>query len=146
MTVGENLEMGAYTVRDTRLIRDSLERVHALFPQLRERQGQMAATLSGGERQMLAIGRSLMSRPRLLMMDEPSLGLSPLMRDRIQESIQRIHQEWNLSIILVEQDSALALEVAQRVYILDSGSLVKEAPPAAIAADPTLREVYLGVG
>jgi len=79
------------------------------------------------------------------MMDEPSLGLSPLMRDRIQDSIQRIHQEWNLSVILVEQDSALALDVAQRVYILDSGRIVKEAPPASIAADPTLREVYLGV-
>jgi len=146
MTVEENLELGAYTVRDAQRIRDAMERVHVLFPQLRDRRGQMAATLSGGERQMLAIGRSLMSQPRLLMMDEPSLGLSPLMRDRIQDSIQRIHQEWNLSVILVEQDSALALEVAQRVYILDSGRLVKEAPPETIAADPTLREVYLGVG
>jgi branched-chain amino acid transport system ATP-binding protein len=146
MTVKENLEMGAYAVRDPGRVRESFERVHALFPQLRERRDQMAATLSGGERQMLAIGRSLMSYPRLLMMDEPSLGLSPLMRDRIQESIQRIHQEWNLSVVLVEQDSALALDVASRVYILDSGRLVKEASPEAIAADPTLREVYLGVG
>jgi len=146
MTVEENLELGAYTIRDAQRTRDAMERVHALFPQLWDRRSQLATTLSGGERQMLAIGRSLMSQPRLLMMDEPSLGLSPLMRDRIQDSIQRIHQEWNLSIILVEQDSALALEVAQRVYILDSGHLVKEAAPETIAADATLREVYLGVG
>lgn len=145
MTVGENLEMGAYTVRDSRVVRESLERVHALFPRLLERKDQLAGTLSGGERQMLAIARSLMSRPRLLMMDEPSLGLSPIMRDRIQESIQRVHREWNLSVILVEQDSALALDVAQRVYVLDGGRIVKEGSPSTIAQDPTIREVYLGV-
>ncbi|MEI8188906.1 MAG: ABC transporter ATP-binding protein [candidate division NC10 bacterium] len=145
MTVEENLELGAFTVRDARLVRESLERVYALFPRLPDRRWQMAGTLSGGERQMLALGRSLMSRPRLLMMDEPSLGLSPLMRDRIQESITQVHQEWNLSVILVEQDTALALEVGQRVYVLDSGRVVREGTPALIAQDPMIREVYLGI-
>jgi branched-chain amino acid transport system ATP-binding protein len=145
MTVEENLELGAFTVRDARSVRESLERVYALFPRLPDRRSQMAGTLSGGERQMLALGRSLMSRPRLLMMDEPSLGLSPLMRDRIQESITQVHQEWNLSVILVEQDTALALEVGQRVYVLDSGRVVREGSPAAIAQDPMIREVYLGI-
>ena len=145
MTVEENLELGAFTVPDARSVRESLERVYALFPRLPERRRQMAGTLSGGERQMLALGRSLMSRPRLLMMDEPSLGLSPLMRDRIQESITQVHQEWNLSVILVEQDTALALEVGQRVYVLDSGRVVREGSPAAIAQDPMIREVYLGI-
>jgi branched-chain amino acid transport system ATP-binding protein len=146
MTVAENLELGAYTVRDPAAVRQAYERIYALFPQLRERRDQLAGTLSGGERQMLAIGRSLMSRPRLLLMDEPSLGLSPLMRDRIQESIEQVHREWRLSIILVEQDSALALEVGQRVYVLDGGHIVKEGPPEAIAQDSTIREVYLGIG
>ncbi len=145
MSVAENLEMGAYTVRDSRVVRESLERVHVLFPRLLERKRQLAGTLSGGERQMLAIARSLMSRPHLLMMDEPSLGLSPMMRDRIQESIQRIHRDWRVSIILVEQDSSLALEVAERIYVLDGGHIVKEGSPSAVAQDRTIREVYLGV-
>jgi branched-chain amino acid transport system ATP-binding protein len=145
MTVEENLELGAFTVRDARSVRESLERVYALFPRLPDRRRQMAGTLSGGERQMLALGRSLMSHPRLLMMDEPSLGLSPLMRDRIQESITQAHQEWNLSVILVEQDTALALEVGRRIYVLDSGRVVREGSPAAIAQDPMIREVYLGI-
>jgi branched-chain amino acid transport system ATP-binding protein len=145
MTVEENLELGAFTIRNASRVRESFERVYALFPRLLDRRRQMAGTLSGGERQMLALGRSLMSRPRLLMMDEPSLGLSPLMRDRIQESITQVHQAWNLSVILVEQDTALALEVGQRVYVLDSGRVVREAPPAVIAQDPMIREVYLGI-
>jgi len=145
MTVEENLELGAFTVRDAAALRESLARVYGLFPRLSDRRRQMAGTLSGGERQMLALGRSLMSRPRLLMLDEPSLGLSPLMRDRIQESIAQVHQEWDLSVILVEQDTALALEVAQRMYVLDSGRVVREGPPAAIAQDPVISEVYLGI-
>lgn len=145
MSVAENLELGAYTVRDPRAVRESLEQVHALFPRLLERRRQLAGTLSGGERQMLAIARSLMSRPRLLMMDEPSLGLSPITRDRIQESIQRIHRDWQVSIILVEQDSSLALEVAERIYVLDGGRIANEGSPSAIAQDRTVREVYLGV-
>ena len=122
-----------------------IDMIHTLFPVLAARRHQQAGKLSGGERQMLALGRSLMSRPRLLMMDEPSLGLSPLMRDRIQESITQVHQAWNLSVILVEQDTALALEVGQRVYVLDSGRVVREGPPAVIAQDPMIREVYLGI-
>ena len=145
MTVEENLRLGAYTVRDGRAAADSLERVYALFPRLAERRRQTAGTLSGGERQMLAIGRSLMSRPRLLMLDEPSLGLAPLVRERIGESLQQIHREWGVTLILVEQDSALALEVGQRVYVLDSGRVVREGTPQAVREDPEVREVYLGV-
>jgi len=145
MTVAENLEMGAYTVRDRQAFQASLARVFELFPQLKDRRAQLAGTLSGGERQMLALGRSLMSRPRLLMLDEPSLGLSPLMRDRIQDSVTQIHQAWKLSVILVEQDSSLALEVAERVYVLDGGRLVQEGTPSTIAEDPRTREAYLGI-
>jgi branched-chain amino acid transport system ATP-binding protein len=145
MTVQENLDLGAYTMRDRRVVRENLGRVYELFPQLADRSGQIAGTLSGGERQMLAIGRSLMSRPTLLMLDEPSLGLGPILRDRIQASIQRIHREWNLSIVLVEQDSMLALEVTSRVYVMDSGRIVRDGSPEAIMRDPMIREVYLGI-
>lgn len=145
MTVQENLELGAFTVKSVREVRQALDRVYTLFPALAERRHQLAGTLSGGERQMLAIGRSLMTKPKLLMLDEPSHGLAPLLRDRIQEAIQRIHMEWGASLVLVEQDYAMALEVGQRVYVLDSGRLVREGTPHVIAQDPFIKEVYLGV-
>lgn len=145
MTVRENLDLGAYLFNDARQIQEDLERVYALFPRLAERANQQAATLSGGERQMLAIGRALMSRPQLLMLDEPSLGLAPIMRERIGESIRQIHQEWGLTVILVEQDSTLALEIGQRIYVLDSGRVVREGTPDELSRDPVVREVYLGV-
>lgn len=145
MRVEENLKLGAFVVRDARRIRDSLKRIYALFPRLAERRDQRAETLSGGERQMLAIGRSLMSRPSLLMLDEPSLGLAPVIRDRIEESIREIHREWGLTVVLVEQDTAFALDIAEHVYVLDSGRVVREGKVAEIATDPAIREAYLGV-
>ena len=145
MTVRENLRLGAFIERDAKKIRESLARVHALFPQLAERGRQQAQTLSGGERQMLAIGRSLMARPKLLLLDEPSMGLAPVIRDRIEESIRQIHGEWGVTVVLVEQDTAFALDIAERVYVLDSGRVVREGPVDEIAQDSSIREAYLGV-
>lgn len=145
MTVAENLRLGAFIERDAAKVRESLARVHALFPRLAERGGQQAQTLSGGERQMLAIGRSLMGQPSLLMLDEPSLGLAPVIRDRIEESIRQIHGEWGVTVVLVEQDTAFALDIAERVYVLDSGRVVREGPVDEIAQDSAIREAYLGV-
>jgi branched-chain amino acid transport system ATP-binding protein len=145
MTVEENLKLGAFVERIANRIQESFDRVYALFPVLADRRGQQAQTLSGGERQMLAIGRSLMGRPSLLMLDEPSLGLAPIVRDRIEESIRHVHQEWGLTVVLVEQDTAFALDIAERVYVLDSGRVVKDGPAAEIARDTTIRETYLGV-
>jgi len=145
MTVQENLELGAFTVKNIREIQNTLNSVYDLFPQLSDRRRQLAGTLSGGERQMLAIGRSLMSKPKLLMLDEPSLGLAPVLRDRIVEAIRQIRANWGISVILVEQDYAVALDVADRVYVLDSGRVVREGPAHMISQDPVIREVYLGV-
>ncbi len=145
MTVLENLDLGAFTVRDGGARREALERVYQLFPQLADRRAQRAGTLSGGERQMVAIGRSLMSRPRLLMLDEPSLGLAPLMRDRIEEAIRQVNRAWGLTVILVEQDTGFALDIADRVYVLDGGQVVRHGPVAEIAGDPAIRRAYLGV-
>jgi len=145
MTVLENLDLGSFTIRDDTARREALQRVFELFPKLADRKKQRAATLSGGERQMVAIGRSLMSRPRLLMLDEPSLGLAPLMRDRIEEAIGQVHRTWGLTIILVEQDTAFAMDVADRVYVLDGGQVVCHGPTAEIAGDPAIRRAYLGV-
>jgi branched-chain amino acid transport system ATP-binding protein len=145
MTVLENLDLGAFTVRDGSARREALESVFQLFPKLADRRTQRAGTLSGGERQMVAIGRSLMSRPRLLMLDEPSLGLAPLMRDRIEEAIRQVHRTWGLTVILVEQDTAFAMDIADRVYVLDGGQVVRQGPVAEIAGDPAIRKAYLGV-
>jgi branched-chain amino acid transport system ATP-binding protein len=145
MTVAENLELGAYTTRSAAARAEAFERVHTLFPQLAERSGQQAGTLSGGERQMVAIGRSLMSHPRVLMLDEPSLGIAPMLRDRIEESIREVHRSWGLTILLVEQDTAFALDLAERVYVLDSGEVVREGSIQEVAADPAIRQAYLGV-
>lgn len=145
MTVEENLKLGAFVERNANRIQESFDRVYVLFPVLADRRDQQAQTLSGGERQMLAIGRSLMARPSLLMLDEPSLGLAPIVRDRIEESIRHVHQEWGLTVVLVEQDTAFALDIAERVYVLDSGRVVKDGPAAEIARDTTIRETYLGV-
>ena len=145
MTVLENLELGSFTVRDAAARREALQRVFELFPKLAERKTQRAGTLSGGERQMVAIGRSLMSRPRLLMLDEPSLGLAPLMRDRIEDAVRQVHRTWGLTVILVEQDTAFAMDVADRAYVLDGGEVVRHGPVAEIAGDPAIRRAYLGV-
>jgi branched-chain amino acid transport system ATP-binding protein len=144
LTVAENLAMGAYARRDAGVARD-LERMHGLFPRLAERRAQTAGTLSGGEQQMLAIGRALMSQPRLLLLDEPSMGLAPLMVAKILEIVREIARQ-GVTILLVEQNAKLALEIAGRGYVMESGALALAADAKSLLADPRVREAYLGEG
>ncbi len=144
LTVAENLAMGAYARRDGDVARD-LERMHGLFPRLAERRSQTAGTLSGGEQQMLAIGRALMSRPRLLLLDEPSMGLAPLMVAKILEIVREIARQ-GVTILLVEQNAKLALEIAGRGYVMESGVLALAADSKSLLADPRVRQAYLGEG
>ena len=149
LTVRENLEMGAYTAAARSLGRSgwhhALERIHALFPILAERAQQLAGTLSGGEQQMLAIGRGLASAPRLLMLDEPSMGLAPAVADTIFERISQIHRDGGVSILLVEQRVAEALELSDYGYVLDTGRIVFAGPHTALLADDRVRRAYLGL-
>jgi len=142
LTVRENLEMGAYTRSDPRVEAD-LDRVLALFPRLRERRRQTAGTLSGGEQQMLAIGRALMASPRLLLLDEPSMGLAPLLVEQIFETVQSINRQ-GTTILLVEQNAALALEVAKRAYVLETGTIVLAGTAADLVRNEDVRRAYLG--
>lgn len=142
MKVSENLAMGAYARRDREVALD-LERVYELFPRLAERRQQIAGTLSGGEQQMLAIGRALMSRPRLLLMDEPSMGLAPLMVRKIYDTIQAIARQ-GVTILLVEQNAHLALQVSVRAYVMESGSIILEGDSGTLAQDPAIQAAYLG--
>jgi branched-chain amino acid transport system ATP-binding protein len=144
MTVLENLELGAFPKRARRLRQQSLAYVMELFPRLRERQHQLAGTLSGGEQQMLAIGRGLMARPRLLMLDEPSLGLAPLLVAELFHCIRRIHAE-QVAILLVEQNVHQALDIAHRAYVLENGRTVRTGTAAELLADDTIQEAYLGL-
>ena len=143
MTVKENLEMGAYTRKDNVAIANDLESVFARFPRLKERARQKAGTLSGGEQQMLAIGRALMSRPQLLLLDEPSMGLAPLMVQKIFETIQEISQQ-GVTILLVEQNAKLALEVSHRGYVMESGEITLSDDAKALASNSEVRRAYLG--
>jgi branched-chain amino acid transport system ATP-binding protein len=147
MTVEDNLVLGAY--RQIRLRkrgwRDELDRVYDLFPRLLERRGQLAGTLSGGERQMLALGRALMGRPRLLMLDEPSLGLAPLVVREIFRTIEQLRRT-GVTILLVEQNARAALAVADHGYVLETGAFVLQGPAAALAGDARIVETYLGAG
>ena len=143
LTVEENLAMGAYIRDDRAGVRTDLERMFGLFPRLKERRAQVAGTLSGGEQQMLAIGRALMSRPRLLLLDEPSMGLAPLMVQKIFEVIRGVSQE-GVTILLVEQNARLALEVASRGYVMESGEITLADASAALLASPQVRQAYLG--
>ena len=144
MTVLENLEMGAYTrTGKDAYTQDELEHVFSLFPRLKERVGQLGGTLSGGEQQMLAIGRALMSKPRLLLLDEPSMGLAPMLIAQIFEIIKRINAE-GVSVLLVEQNATQALRTAHRAYVLETGYVVKEGSGSALLDDPTVRAAYLG--
>ncbi len=142
LTVEENLAMGAYARRDQEIAQD-LARVYELFPRLAERRRQVAGTLSGGEQQMLAIGRALMGRPRLLLMDEPSMGLAPLMVQRIYATIQTIARG-GVTLLLVEQNAHLALQVSRRAYVMESGAILMSGPSAELARDPTIQAAYLG--
>ncbi|HEV3476069.1 MAG TPA: ABC transporter ATP-binding protein [Rubrobacteraceae bacterium] len=143
MTVLENLEMGAYHRSDSSEVRQDMERVFDLFPRLKERTKQEAGTMSGGEQQMLAIGRALMSRPRLLLLDEPSMGLAPVLVERIFETVREINQQ-GTTILLVEQNANVALEIATRGYVLETGEIVISASAEELREDPTVREAYLG--
>ncbi|MDQ8038768.1 MAG: ABC transporter ATP-binding protein [Pedobacter sp.] len=143
LTVRENLQMGAFHRHDKTDIAADLEKSFALFARLRERESQLAGTLSGGEQQMLAIARALMSRPRLLLLDEPSMGLAPLMVEKIFEIIREINAQ-GVAILLIEQNARLALAAAKRAYVMESGSITLSGPAAELAADERVRAAYLG--
>ncbi len=143
MTVEENLEMGCYrpAARIHRV--QGLERVYEIFPILKERKRQIAGTLSGGQQQMLAVGRALMARPKLLLVDEPSLGLSPLITEQLFEVLKKIHAD-GMSMLLIEQNVGIALEIAERVYVLEGGRIASEGKPKELLATRHIREAYLG--
>jgi branched-chain amino acid transport system ATP-binding protein len=143
LTVTENLEMGAFAISDPRLIRENLERVFNLFPRLKDRSKQVAGTLSGGEQQMLATGRALMANPRLLLMDEPSMGLAPVLVDSIFQTIQQLYAE-GTTILLVEQNARMALQVARRGYVLQSGAVVLRDTAENLRQNEMVRKAYLG--
>ncbi len=143
LSVEENLVMGAYLRGDDEGTKQDRERCFQLFPVLKQRLSQRSGTLSGGEQQMLAISRALMSRPRLLLLDEPSLGLAPILVDALMDTILRIRNE-GVTVLLVEQNAARALEIADRGYILDAGRFVKSGPGLELAEDPEIRRAYLG--
>ena len=145
LSVLENLEMGAYPASGRRVWEKSLDRVFALFPVLAERRRQLAGTLSGGEQQMLAIGRGLASAPRLLMLDEPSMGLAPAIADLIFERIEELHKSDRLTVLLVEQRVAEALQSCDKGYVLDTGRIVLEGPRQVLLADDRVRRAYLGM-
>jgi branched-chain amino acid transport system ATP-binding protein len=142
LTVEENLAMGAYVRRDAQVAQD-FDRSYGLFPRLAERRKQLAGTLSGGEQQMLAIARALMSRPKLLLLDEPSMGLAPLMVQRIFETIRAVAAE-GVTLLLVEQNAKLALEMCDRGYVMESGSIRLSAPAQALLVNPEVKRAYLG--
>ena len=143
LTVRENLQMGAYVRKDKAAIRTDLERIYALFPRLGERRNQTGGTLSGGEQQMLAIGRALMSRPRLLLLDEPSMGLAPQMVEKIFDTVRMVSQE-GVTVLLVEQNAKLALESSNRGYVMESGLITLADGAAALLDNPLVRKAYLG--
>ncbi len=145
LAVTENLKLGAYGRKDRRGVAADLERIFTLFPRLRERPGQAAGTLSGGEQQMLALGRALMSRPRLLLLDEPSLGLAPLLVQEVFATIRKLNDE-GVTILLVEQNAHAALAIAHHAYVLENGRLVLQGPGAHLLTHPYLKGAYLGDG
>jgi branched-chain amino acid transport system ATP-binding protein len=144
LTVTENLEMGAFTRNDKKGIREDLDRMYALFPRLKERRAQVAGTLSGGEQQMLAMGRGLMAQPRILLLDEPSMGLAPVLVDAIFDIIRQLHEQ-GTTILLVEQNARMALQVADRGYVLQSGEIVLQDDAKELQENPTVQQVYLGI-
>lgn len=146
LTVLENLKLGAFILNDKKRIESNLEYVYTHFPRLKERRGQVAGTLSGGEQQMLAVSRALMSRPKLLMMDEPSLGLAPLIIKDIFAIIQRVNQEEHLPVLLIEQNANFALAVADYAYVLETGTIQLEGTGKELLSNEKVKELYLGTG
>ena len=143
MTIFENLQMGAYIRRDAAAVADDIARVFTTFPRLKERRDQLAGTLSGGEQQMLAMGRALMSRPQVLLLDEPSMGLSPLMVDKIFEVVHEVSAQ-GVTVLLVEQNASRALHMADRAYVMESGLITLSGAASDLLHDPKVREAYLG--
>ena len=143
MTITENLQMGAFIRSDHAGIADDIEKMFTLFPRLRERKDQLAGTMSGGEQQMLAMARALMSRPRVLLLDEPSMGLSPIMVDKIFEVVRDVHDQ-GMTVLLVEQNASRALAMADRGYVMDSGLITMSGPGQQLLDDPKVRAAYLG--
>jgi branched-chain amino acid transport system ATP-binding protein len=143
-TVEENLQIGAITRRDRAGIAADIERVYGYFPRLKERRGQQAGTLSGGEQQMLAVGRALMLRPRLMLLDEPSFGLAPMVVEEMFEIFDALNRRERMSMLIVEQNAALALALADQAYLIETGSLVMAGPAADVGRDENIRRSYLG--
>jgi branched-chain amino acid transport system ATP-binding protein len=143
-TVEENLQIGAMTRRDRKAIADDVERVYGYFPRLKERHGQQAGTLSGGEQQMLAVGRAMMLRPRLMLLDEPSFGLAPLIVEELFGILRTLNRSEKVSMLLVEQNAALALDLADHAYLIETGRLVMEGPAQRLRDDENIRRSYLG--
>ncbi|MDP3132916.1 MAG: ABC transporter ATP-binding protein [Burkholderiaceae bacterium] len=143
MSITENLQMGAYIRSDKAGIADDIERMFVLFPRLRERKDQLAGTMSGGEQQMLAMARALMSQPKVLLLDEPSMGLSPIMVDKIFEVVRDVYAQ-GVTVVLVEQNAQRALQIADRGYVMDSGEITMTGPGKELLTDPKVREAYLG--
>ena len=144
LSVRENLQMGAYLVRDRKVVRQELDFVFATFPRLKEREAQIAGTLSGGEQQMLAIGRALMARPKFLMLDEPSLGLAPLLVKTIFEKVVEVNRERGLTILLVEQNANRALEISSLGYVIETGNITLRGASAELRQNPQVQRAYLG--
>jgi len=144
VSVEENLQLGAMTRHDRPGIAADIERVYEHFPRLKERRAQQAGTLSGGEQQMLAVGRALMLRPRLMLLDEPSFGLAPLIVEELFGILRRVNAETGVAMLIVEQNAALALDLAEHAYLLETGRVVMDAPAAVIGADEAIRRAYLG--
>jgi branched-chain amino acid transport system ATP-binding protein len=144
LTVEENLQLGAMTRRDRAAIAADIERIYHHFPRLRERRAQQAGLLSGGEQQMLAVGRALMLRPRLMLLDEPSFGLAPLVVEELFGILREVNRDTGVAMLIVEQNAALALELAEHAYLLETGRIVMDGPAETIAADEAVRRAYLG--
>ncbi|WP_321912861.1 ABC transporter ATP-binding protein, partial [Burkholderia cepacia] len=143
MSIIENMQMGAYLRNDTEQIKKDVDRMFGFFPRLKERASQLAGTLSGGEQQMLAMSRAILSKPKLLLLDEPSMGLSPIMVEKIFEVVREISKE-GITVLLVEQNARLALQVADRGYVMDSGTVTMEGDAKQMLDDPKVRAAYLG--
>ncbi|NLL23839.1 MAG: ABC transporter ATP-binding protein, partial [Tissierellia bacterium] len=145
MTVKDNLLMGAYTISDRNMVNEALEEVVQILPRLKERFGQLAGTLSGGEQQMCAIGRAMMIRPQFMILDEPSLGLAPVIIDQIVDTFEMLRQRDNMTILLIEQNAKLALEISDRAYVLENGCITLQGKSSGLLASEDIQKAYLGI-